>query len=137
MKYIGIVFSSIWRLWFFLVFLTVFIVLIPPLYFYTRIIPNQKIVCNITRLWSRLTLFFSGIFLNVKYEEEINKNENYIICPNHISTIDIPVVLAALKLPIIFWQNMNILKFQSLVGFIKTILFRLKEKITRMLTVRF
>ena len=62
MKYIGIVFSSIWRLWFFLVFLTVFIVLIPPLFFYTRIIPNQKIVCNITRLWSRLTLFFSGVF---------------------------------------------------------------------------
>ena len=50
----------------------------------------------------RLTLFFSGVFLNVKYEEEINKNENYIICPNHISTIDIPVILAALKLPIIF-----------------------------------
>ena len=28
--------------------------------------------------------------LNVKYEKEIDENENYIICPNHISTIDIP-----------------------------------------------
>ena len=101
-KYVGFVFSSIWRLWFFIVFLIVFIILIPPLYFFTRIIPNQKTVCNITRLWSRLTLLFSGVFLNVKYEKEIDENENYIICPNHISTIDIPVILAALKLPIIF-----------------------------------
>ena len=98
MKYIGIVFSSIWRLWFFLVFSNSFYCINSSfLYFYTRIIPNQKTVCNITRLWSRLTLLFSGVFLNVKYEEEINKNENYIICPNHISTIDIPVVLAALN----------------------------------------
>jgi len=102
MKYVGFVFSSIWRLWFFIVFLIVFIILIPPLYFFTRIIPNQKTVCNITRLWSRLTLLFSGVFLNVKYEKKIDENENYIICPNHISTIDIPVILAALKLPIIF-----------------------------------
>ena len=73
MKYVGFVFSSIWRLWFFIVFLIVFIILIPPLYFFTRIIPNQKTVCNITRLWSRLTLLFSGVFLNVKYEKEIDE----------------------------------------------------------------
>ena len=85
----------------------------------------------------KLTLFFSGVFLNVKYEEEINKNENYIICPNHISTIDIPVVLAALKLPIIFMAKYEYSKIPIFGWFYKTILFRLKEKITRMLTVRF
>ena len=137
MKFMGFVFSSIWRLWFFIVFLIVFIILIPPLYFFTRIIPNQKTVCNITRLWSRLTLFFSGVFLNVKYEKEIDENENYIICPNHISTIDIPVILAALKLPIIFMAKYEYSKIPIFGWFYKIIPFKLEEKTTKMLIAPF
>jgi len=111
--------SSLWRLWFLIVFLIVFIILIPPLFFFTQIHTDQKIVCNITRLWSKLTLFFSGIFLNVRYEEEINKNENYIICPNHISTIDIPVILAALNFPIIFMAKKEYTKIPIFGWFYK------------------
>ena len=93
-NYTTTILSSIWRLWFFIVFLIVFVIHIPPLYFFTKINKNQRIVCNLTRIWSRATLIFSGVFLNVKYEEELQMDENYIICPNHVSTIDIPVVLA-------------------------------------------
>ena len=118
-KNFGYLLSSLWRLWFLTVFLIVFIILIPPLFFFTQIYTDQKIVCNIARLWSRLTLFFSGVFLNVKYEEEINRNENYIICPNHISTIDIPVVLAALNFPIIFMAKKEYTKIPIFGWFYK------------------
>jgi len=102
--------SSLWRLWFFIVFLIVFIIFIPPLYYFTKIYKNQKIVCKITRKWSQLTLFFSGIFLKINYKEKLNKNETYIICPNHVSTIDIPVILAAFKIPVIFMAKQEYAK---------------------------
>ena len=118
-NYTTTILSSIWRLWFFIVFLIVFVIHIPPLYFFTKINKNQRIVCNLTRIWSRATLIFSGVFLNVKYEEELQMDENYIICPNHVSTIDIPVVLAALKIPVIFMAKKEYAKLPIFGWFYK------------------
>ena len=101
-KALSTILSSLWRLWFFVVFVCVFIFFIPALFFFTKIRKNQKIVCYITQYWSRCTLFFSGVFLRVEIEEGLDKNESYIICPNHVSTIDIPVILAAFPIPILF-----------------------------------
>ena len=44
----------------------------------------------------------SGVFLKIVIEEPLNSNEAYIICPNHVSSLDIPIVLAAFKIPVIF-----------------------------------
>jgi 1-acyl-sn-glycerol-3-phosphate acyltransferase len=94
--------SSLWRLWFFLVFMGFFLFFIPVLFFFTQISKDQKICCHILRYWSKLTLIFSGVFLRINFEEDLDKNENYIICPNHISSIDIPIILASFSMPILF-----------------------------------
>ena len=94
--------SSLWRLWFFLVFMCIFIFFIPALFYFTKISRDQKSVCNITRYWSKVTLFASGVFLKIDFEKDLDKNESYIICPNHISSIDIPVILASFNKPILF-----------------------------------
>ena len=101
-KTLSSILSSLWRLWFFLVFMCFFIFFIPALFYFTKISRDQKIVCNITRYWSKLTLFFSGVFLKIDFEKNLDKNESYVICPNHISSIDIPVILASFSKPVLF-----------------------------------
>tara|TARA_B100001250_G_scaffold69233_2_gene55558 strand:+ start:1236 stop:1970 length:735 start_codon:yes stop_codon:yes gene_type:complete len=100
MKWAGYLFSSIWRLWFLIMFILVFIAFIPTLFFFTAIKKDQIIVANLTRYWSKLTLLLSFIFPVVEWEKELDKKKNYIFCPNHVSTLDIPLILAVLPVPL-------------------------------------
>ena len=43
MKWIGYLFSSIWRLWFLIVFMLVFIAFMPLLFFFTAIVKNHNV----------------------------------------------------------------------------------------------
>ena len=99
-KWIGYLFSSIWRLWFLIMFILVFIAFIPGLFFFTAIIKNQKTVANLARYWSKLTIWLSFILPVIEWEEEIDKKKNYIFCPNHVSTLDIPLILSVIPIPL-------------------------------------
>ena len=96
MKWIGYLLSSMWRLWFLIIFLIVFILFIPVLFFFTAIKKNQIAVANATRYWSKLTIWMSFIFPKIEWEEKLEKNQLYIFCPNHVSTLDIPLILAVI-----------------------------------------
>ena len=100
MKWIGYLFSSIWRLWFLIVFILVFITFMPALFFFTAIKKNPITVAHLTRYWSKLTRSLSFIFPVITWEEEIEKKAQYIFCPNHVSTLDIPLILAVLPVPL-------------------------------------
>ena len=100
MKWIGYLFSSIWRLWFLIMFILVFITFMPAIFFFTAIKEDQIAVAHITRYWSKLTLFLSFVFPVVEWEEEINMNGQYIFCSNHVSALDIPLLLAILSVPV-------------------------------------
>ncbi len=100
MKWIGYLFSSIWRVWFLIVFMLVFIAFMPLLFFFTAIVKNHIIVAHLTRYWSKLTVWLSFLFPVVEWEETLDKRGNYIFCPNHVSTLDIPLILAVLPVPL-------------------------------------
>ena len=110
MKSIGYLLSLVWRLWFLIVFVIVFICFIPLLFFFTAIYKNSRIVCHLTRYWSKITLWLSFIFPKIEWEERLNKKETYIFCPNHVSTLDIPFVLAVLSPPLQFMGKAEIAK---------------------------
>ncbi len=110
MKWTGYLFSSIWRLWFLIMFLLVFISFMPALFFFTAIKKNELAVAHLARYWSRLTLWLSFIFPVVEWEEEIEKNKHYIFCPNHVSTLDIPLISAVLPVPIQYIGKMELAK---------------------------
>ena len=110
MKWIGYLLSSLWRLWFLLIFLLVFIVFMPALFFFTGIMKNQLIVASLTRYWSKLTIYLSFIFPKVEWEEKLDKKEQYIFCPNHVSTLDIPLILAVLPMPLQYMGKAEIAK---------------------------
>ena len=100
MKWLSYLLSSIWRLWFLLIFILVFILFMPALFFFTALVKNEIIVAKLCRYWSKLTLYLSFIFPKIEWEEKLNKKEQYIFCPNHVSTLDIPFILAVLPVPL-------------------------------------
>ena len=108
MKSVTYLLSLLWRLWFLIVFIIVFICFIPLLFFFTAIYKNNKVVCSLTKYWSKLTLSLSFIFPKIEWEEKLTKKETYIFCPNHASTLDIPFLLAILPAPIQFMGKSEI-----------------------------
>lgn len=119
MKWAGYLLSLIWRTWFLIVFIIVFFIFIPPLFFFTAIKKNNKTICHLTRYWSKLTLFFSFIYPRITCEEEINQEKNYIFCPNHVSTLDIPFILAIIPLPLQFIGKAELTKIPLFGYFFK------------------
>jgi len=119
MKWIGYLLSLVWRIWFLCVFIFVFFAFIPALFFFTAIIKNEIIVAHLARYWSKLTLFFSFIFPRVEWEKKLSKDEYYIFCPNHVSTLDIPFVLAILPIPLQFMGKAEIAKIPLFGYFFK------------------
>ena len=110
MKLIGYLLSSLWRIWFLIIFILIFISFIPALFFFTAIYKNNQIVCHLTRYWSKLTLFFSFIYPSIEWEEKLDKKGHYIFCPNHASTLDIPLILAVLPMPLQYMGKAEIAK---------------------------
>ena len=111
MKWISYLLSSLWRLWFLLMFILVFILFIPALFLFTAILKNEIIVAKLCRYWSKLTIYLSFIFPKVEWEEKLSKKEQYIFCPNHVSALDIPFILAVLPMPIQYIGKAEIAKF--------------------------
>ena len=110
MKWIAYILSSIWRLWFLIIFICLFIVFMPCLFFFTAIKKDHFAVAHLTRYWSKLTLWLGLIFPVVEWEERIEKEGHYIFCSNHVSTLDIPLILAILPLPIQYIGKAEIAK---------------------------
>jgi len=102
MKWIRYLFSSIWRLWFLISFIIAFIVFIPALFFFTAIVKNNLVINYLTKYWSGMFMIMSGVFWTVEFEEKLDPKTRYIFCPNHASTLDIPLVTAAIPLPLLF-----------------------------------
>ena len=88
----------------------VFILFMPALFFFTAIIKNEIIVAHLTRYWSKLTIYLSFIFPKIEWEEKLSKSEQYIFCPNHVSTLDVPLILAILPVPLQYIGKAEIAK---------------------------
>ncbi len=110
MKWVNYLFSSLWRLWFLIIFILLFFSLIPALFFFTAIQKKPIIIAHITRYWSKLTLWLSFLFPVVEWEEKFDKNGLYIFCPNHVSTLDIPLILAVIPVPLQYIGKAEIAK---------------------------
>jgi 1-acyl-sn-glycerol-3-phosphate acyltransferase len=67
----------------------IFILMYPFLYYFSRK-PERYIHMNKLRTWwGILSSLFSGIIYKFEFEQPIDWSRTYIICPNHISNLDI------------------------------------------------
>lgn len=75
-----------WMLWLFLMF---------PIYFILLMIKPLKIGGHYLNVyvWSKLIFWFGFIpVYRINYRENVKKRQNYVVCANHSSYIDIPLI---------------------------------------------
>ena len=53
-------------------------------------------------------MILSAVFWKVEFEEKLDPKKRYIFCPNHSSTLDIPLITAAIPLPLLFMGKKEI-----------------------------
>ena len=58
--------------------------------------------------WSRQLLRIGGLPITVKGLEHIERGKSYVVCVNHQSLVDIPVLFAALPIPIRFMAKKSL-----------------------------
>ncbi|TSJ40613.1 1-acyl-sn-glycerol-3-phosphate acyltransferase [Mucilaginibacter corticis] len=69
----------------------------PFLYLLSRDQRNYKYMNAIRRTWGFISSLLVGILYNFDYEQPIDWNKTYIICPNHTSNLDITVMTILVK----------------------------------------
>src|SRR5215470_14142630 len=78
----------------------------PLIFLYTAIMGTISVASSIfdargrvqhacSRIWARMILWTSGVKLRVSGVEHVQPQTPYILCFNHQSHMDIPVILAA------------------------------------------
>ena len=53
-------------------------------------------------MWSKFLLFWSGFFVDVEFEQNLDPTTPYLICPNHVSYLDIPVIFSLIPSVFVF-----------------------------------
>ncbi len=123
MKKIKEILGGIWKIYVFIWFLLLLLLLYP---FYLIFCLNEKHfnkAFNLLLVHTRILMFFTGIFMQVKNKHFIKKGQAYVITPNHSSYLDIVILyqtftqyfvfmgkksLATVPLFNIFFKKMNI-----------------------------
>ncbi len=93
------IFRFFFSLYGFLIFLILMFILL-PFFIYSFLLPEIKggnLLYKICRFWA--DAFFLLLFIQHKniYEEKLNINKQYIFVSNHISYLDIPMMMKAIR----------------------------------------
>src|SRR5437867_11462358 len=97
----------------------------PLIFLYTAIMGSISVVSSLldsrgrvqhgcARLWSRLILWTSGVRVHVVGLENIRPNIPYVLCVNHQSHMDIPIILAALPFQFRFAAKKDLFRYPFL-----------------------
>ena len=82
-------FRALWKIYFFIVFISTLLLLFP--FFFITLSKEKwfKYAFLLFRFWSLILQVFAGVILIIKKEEPLPKGTPFIICPNHSSYLDI------------------------------------------------
>jgi len=96
MKYFKLLFQLIWRFWFYLHASLVVIIFYPAYFILLQRKEWFPRVFSLYKICARLFLYNAGIFPKVFRKGHLNKNQAYVICPNHCSYLDIVTTYVAI-----------------------------------------
>ncbi len=116
MKYLKIVLTLLWRLWFYILMFSTIILLSPILLILTS---NQRFYPSfwkLARMWCYVIVYGIGCRIKIEREQEIDPNKSYMFCANHISMLDPWVMVILSKNPIVFVGKKELVKI-PLFGF--------------------
>lgn len=106
MKIVSKALKFLFSLYGFLIFLTVMFLLLPFFIyaFLQKPIKGGNLVVKLAHVWADIFFFMIGIRTLVMYEVPHDKNKEFIFVSNHISYLDIPMMVK-----VIFGQNFRVL----------------------------
>ncbi len=95
MRILKIVLGNVWRIWFFFWAIVSFLVLYPVFVVALRGSAPYVTAFKWMKIHARIIVFFSGIKVEVIHRFKPMQNETYVLCPNHISYLDIVLTYIA------------------------------------------
>jgi len=98
----------------------IYILFWPLLYLFSRKQQRYLYMNKVRGLWGFLSSFFTGIVYRFEFEEPIDWSRTYVVCPNHISNLDITAVSILLKKTNYSFMG----KVQLIDGFVTGLFFR-------------
>lgn len=116
MKGIKIIFWTLWRMWFYILF-TIPIVIMSPLL--VASIVSKKgypYYFKMSRIWAKFILFGMGFYYKIERNQILESDKSYMIVANHTSMVDIMLMLAVVKSPFVFVGKKELAKI-PLFGF--------------------
>lgn len=102
MKFIGHIFSFVWKVYFLLLFVVTLLFFFPAFFILLQKRKWYPIVFKIQKVWAATLLFLSGIIYSVKYRHPIETNKTYVICSNHFSYLDIVLLYRVIPFYFVF-----------------------------------
>ncbi len=110
MRFIKIIFWTIWRIWFYLMMGIIIIAMGPLLFIASFKEKWYPYFFVLARIWGKGTLLFSGLYYKVERETKLEKGKSYMFVANHTSMSDIMLMLAVIKNPFVFVGKMELAK---------------------------
>lgn len=102
--------------------LLLFILCYPFLYYYTRNPDKYYNEIAACRRWISLkSAYIVGFRFHIEFENEIDWSQNYVLCPNHTSILDITVLTYLCPVPFTFIGKIELLKNPVTRTFFKSI----------------
>jgi len=83
------VFGKIWLVWFGFWFISIFLVLYPFLFILLQSPKTYRQADKLRKIWGKSSSYLGLMIPKITYEQPLDPKSQYIICPNHISYIDI------------------------------------------------
>lgn len=109
----------IWRVWFYAWVAGTIIVAFPVLLVVTSKESWYPTFYKIAHAWGKTLLFVMGFKADVIAEQEVDRNKSYMFIANHTSMIDIMLMLAIVKNPVVFVGKAELRKTPFLGYFFK------------------
>ena len=103
MKFFKNILILVWRIWFYGWVVFPIIPIFPILFVLLSQEKWYPLFYKIARAWAKTILFVMGFKVAILEDSyKIDKNTNYLFCPNHTSMIDIMLMFAVSKNPFVF-----------------------------------
>ena len=83
------IFGRIWLAWGGFWFVLFFLLIYPALYVLLKNQKTHRSADKLRKFWGKISSIFSGMIPSITYEVPLDKSKQYVICPNHLSYLDI------------------------------------------------
>lgn len=98
---LGKFFGKLWRIWYYVLAGLFVLPMFPILYVFSLKDSWFPAFGLCGKIWSRLVVHGMGFLISVRREASIPKGQ-YVVCPNHSSYLDIPLLLSVIRFPVKF-----------------------------------